>query len=151
MESHPQAIALSDGPLLYSMLSTADSNLTKEERTIKRTSVVKLMPDKDDEAKLKALCSLASKLWNEVNYVRRQQFFKNKGVNLKGTYKEFYERYKNLIGSATAQQILNKNNEAWSSFFNLLKAKKEGKLPSFLTIVHRGTERRGRQGNFGLF
>jgi len=38
---------------------------------MKRTSIVKLIPDKDAEAKLKALCSLSSKLWNEVNYSRR--------------------------------------------------------------------------------
>jgi len=43
---------------------------------------------------------------------------------MRGTYKEFYERYKALIGSATAQQILNKNDEAWRSFFGLLKAKR---------------------------
>jgi len=110
-----------------------------------RTSVVKLTPDKDAEAKLKALCSLASKLWNEVNYARRQQFFGNKGVDLKGTYKEFYEKYKELIGSATTQQILNKNNEAWSSFFDLLKAKKEGKLPTFMTKVSPpGYKKRGK-------
>jgi putative transposase len=30
-----------------------------------------------------------------------------------------------LIGSATAQQVLNKNDEAWRSFFKLLKLKKE--------------------------
>jgi len=102
---------------------------------VNRTSVVKLVLDKDNEAKLKALCSLASKLWNEVNYVRRQQFFSNGKVDLKGTYKEFYEKYSELIGSATAQQILNKNNEAWSSFFDLLKAKKEGKVPTFVTKV----------------
>jgi len=112
---------------------------------MKRASVVKLVLDKDNEAKLKALCSLASKLWNEVNYARRQQFFGNKGVDLKGTYKEFYERYKELIGTATAQQILNKNNEAWSSFFDLLKAKKEGKLPSFVTKVSPpGYKKRGK-------
>jgi len=126
---HPQATSFeSDNPLLYFMLPTADSHL-------RRASIVKLTPDKDAEAKLKALCSLASKLWNEVNYARRQQFFSNGKVDLKCTYKEFYERYKKLIGSATAQQILNKNNEAWSSFFDLLKAKKEGKLPTFITKV----------------
>jgi len=71
-----------------------------------------------------------------VNYARRRQFFETKRVDLKGTYKEFYERYKALIGSATAQQILIKNNEAWRSFFSLLKAKKEGKLPPFVTKVN---------------
>ncbi len=103
---------------------------------MKRTSVVELVPDKASEEKLKALCSLASKLWNEVNYARRRQFFENKRVNLKETYREFYEKYKMLIGSATTQQILNKNNEAWRSFFTLLKAKKEGKLPPFVTRVN---------------
>ncbi|MEM1898845.1 MAG: hypothetical protein QXD36_07130 [Sulfolobales archaeon] len=54
-------------------------------------------------------------------------FFEEKRVDLKATYREFYERYKVLIGSATAQQVLNKNDEAWRSFFSLLKARKEGR------------------------
>jgi len=104
-----------------------------------------LIVDKDAEARLKALCSLASKLWNEVNYARRRQFFGNKGVDLKGTYKEFYGKYKMLIGSATAQQVLNKNNKAWKSFFNLLKARKEGKLPPFITRVNPpGYKKKGK-------
>ena len=102
---------------------------------MKRTVTVRLLPDKDAEAKLKALCSLSSKLWNEVNYARRRMFFETKRVDLKGTYREFYEKYKTLIGSATIQQILNKNNEAWGGFFSLLKAKKEGRLPPFMNSV----------------
>ena len=112
---------------------------------MKRTSVVKLVPDKDTEAKLKALCSLSSKLWNEVNYVRRQQFFGNKGVSLKTTYKEFQEKYKKLIGIVTAQQVLNKNNQAWSSFFRQLKEKKDGGLPIFVKRVNPpGYKKRGK-------
>jgi len=103
---------------------------------VKRTSIVRLIPDRDAEAKLKALCSLASKLWNEVNYARRRQFFESKRVDLKSTYREFYEKYKMLIGSATAQQTLNKNDEAWRSFFNLLKARKKGKLPPFIAKIN---------------
>ena len=103
---------------------------------MKRTSIVRLVPDEDAEAKLKALCSLASKLWNEVNYARRRQFFEKKGVNLRVTYREFYEKYKKLVGSATTQQVLNKNNEAWRSFFSLLKARKEGKLPPFMRRIN---------------
>ena len=41
-----------------------------------------------------------------------------------------------MIGSATAQQILNKNNEAWKSFFALLKLRKKGELPPFITKVN---------------
>jgi len=63
-------------------------------------------------------------------------FFEKKGVDLKVTYKEFYEKYKLLIGSATAQQVLNKNDEAWRSFFAMLKLKREGKLPPFITKVN---------------
>jgi len=111
----------------------------------RRTSVVRLVPGRDAETKLKALCSLASKLWNEINYVRRHQFFGDKRVDLKSTYREFYGKYKMLIGSATAQQVLNKNNEAWKSFFNLLKARREGKLPPFITRVNPpGYKKKGK-------
>jgi putative transposase len=106
------------------------------EREMKRTSIVELVVDKNTEEKLKLLCSLSSKLWNEVNYARRWMFFEKRGVDLKATYKEFYEKYRMLIGSATAQQVLNKNDEAWNSFFKLLKLKKENKLPSFITKVN---------------
>jgi len=103
---------------------------------MRRTSVVELVVDRESESKLKILCSLSSKLWNEVNYARRRMFFEKKGVDLKATYREFYEKYKTLIGSATAQQVLNKNDEAWRSFFSLLKLKKEGKLPPFTSRVN---------------
>ncbi|MCC6015427.1 MAG: transposase [Desulfurococcaceae archaeon] len=103
---------------------------------MKRTSIVELIVDKSSEEKLKLLCSLSSKLWNEVNYARRRMFFEKRGVDLKATYKEFYEKYKILIGSATTQQILNKNDEAWKSFFKMLKLKKEGELPPFVTRVN---------------
>jgi len=103
---------------------------------MRRASVVELIVEGDAEEKLKLLCSLSSKLWNEVNYARRRVFFEKRGVDLKTTYREFYEKYKVLIGSATAQQVLNKNDEAWKSFFKLLKLKKEGGLPSFTTRVN---------------
>ena len=37
---------------------------------MKRTSVVELIVDEEAENRLKILCSLSSKLWNEVNYAR---------------------------------------------------------------------------------
>ena len=102
---------------------------------MRKTSVVELVVDRSSEERLKLLCSLSSKLWNEVSYARRRMFFEKKGVDLKATYKEYYEKYKALIGSATAQQILNKNDETWRGFFKMLKLKKEGKLPSFITKI----------------
>jgi len=53
---------------------------------------------------------------------------------LRGRMK-YYGKYRGELGSANAQQVLNKNNEAWSSFFSLLKLKKKGKLPLHMDRV----------------
>jgi len=103
---------------------------TKKENT--RTIRLRLLPTKQQDKHLHKIANTCSKLWNQINYARRKMFFEKKKVNLKETYKEYYEKYKKLIGSATTQQILNKNNEAWNSFFELLKLKREGKLPPFI-------------------
>jgi len=55
-------------------------------------------------------------------------------VDLEGTWDRYYERYKGLLG-VNAQAVLQKNNEAWSSFFSLLKLRKEGKLPPYMKRV----------------
>ncbi len=71
------------------------------------------------------------KLWNEVNYERRQQFVQEKKVDLKVTLDKYYEKYKKILG-VNAKAVLQKNNEAWSSF-SLLKQKKD--LPFFINSV----------------
>ena len=48
---------------------------------------------------------------------------------------KYYGKYRGELGSANAQQVLNKNNEAWSSFFSLLKLRREGKLPPHMDRV----------------
>ncbi|EZQ06706.1 transposase [Candidatus Acidianus copahuensis] len=96
---------------------------------LKRTVTVELIQTKEQEEELKELGNLCSKLWNQVNYERRRQFFNGEhSVDIKGTYNKWYNEYKEKVGTITAQQVLNKNNEAWSSFFSLLRAKKEEKL-----------------------
>ncbi|MCY0882339.1 MAG: transposase [Acidianus infernus] len=94
----------------------------------KRANVVRLLPHGYQERKLRRLANLSTKLFNEVNYERRQQFFHEGKVDFKGTWNKYYEKYKDKLG-VNAQAVLQKNNEAWSSFFSLLKLKKEGKLP----------------------
>jgi len=101
----------------------------------RRTNVVRLLPNGFQERKLRRLADTSTKLFNEVNYERRQQFFREGRVNFKGTYDKYYGKYKDELGSANAQQVLNKNNEAWSSFFSLLKLKKEEKLPPHMDRV----------------
>jgi putative transposase len=80
---------------------------------LRRACVVELVVDEDAEKRLRQLCELSSKLWNEVNYARLRMFLEKKPIDFKGTYREFYERYKPLIGAATAQTILLKNGNAW--------------------------------------
>jgi putative transposase len=87
---------------------------------------VELVVDEETEKRLRQLCDLSSKLWNEVNYVRLRMWLEKKLIDFEGTYKEFYEKYKPLIGAITAQQVLNKNNDAWRNFFRLLKLKGGG-------------------------
>ncbi len=94
-----------------------------------RTIIVRLFPNGYQQRKLRKLAEDSSKLWNETNYERRQQFFKEKKVDFKDTWKKYYEKYKKVLG-VNAQAVLQKNNEAWSSFFSLLKQK-----PPFINHV----------------
>ncbi|NJE49577.1 RNA-guided endonuclease TnpB family protein [Thermococcus sp. 9N3] len=99
---------------------------------MKRTVTVKLQPSKEQEKTLNQLADTGAKVWNRVNYLRRQQFFEDKIVDFNSTEKTVYEEFKREIGSATVQQIARKNAESWRSFFSLLRKKRNGELPSWL-------------------
>jgi len=75
---------------------------------MKMTYMVELVVDEETEKKLKQLCDLSSKLWNEVNYVRLRMWLEKKFIDFDGAYKEFYEKYKPLIGAITVQTIIRK-------------------------------------------
>jgi len=60
---------------------------------------------------LKELADNCSRLWNEVNYERRQAYIHYRRFSWYP--KHLYRKYAPIIGSATAQQIINKNSEAW--------------------------------------
>jgi len=55
-------------------------------------------------------------------------------VEFDTTQDKYYEKYKEEL-EVNAQAVIKKNNEAWSSFFSLLKLKKEGKLPPFIKHI----------------
>ncbi|MCA6214503.1 IS200/IS605 family element transposase accessory protein TnpB [Thermococcus bergensis] len=99
---------------------------------MKRTVTVKLQPSKAQEKTLKELALISSKVWNRVNYLRRQEFFEGKPIDFNKTEKIAYEEFKSEIGSATVQQICRKNAEAWRSFFSLIRNKRNGELPNWL-------------------
>ena len=68
--------------------------------------MVRLLPNGFQERKLRRLADTSAKLFNEINYERRQQFFHGGRVDLKGTYDEYYGKYKDELGSANAQQVI---------------------------------------------
>ncbi|AHL23229.1 RNA-guided endonuclease InsQ/TnpB family protein [Thermococcus nautili] len=99
---------------------------------MKRTVTLKLQPSKEQAKTLHQLADTEAKVWNQVNYLRRQQFFKEQIVDFNKTEKTVYDEFKREIGSATVQQICRKNAEAWRSFFSLLRKKRNGELPNWL-------------------
>ena len=87
----------------------------------------------DNSTSLWKLADDCARLWNELNFERRQAYIHYK----KFTWypKHLYAKYAPLIGSATAQQIINKNNEAWRSFLKLKKLEKLGRLPQHIKKI----------------
>jgi len=79
------------------------------------------------------LADNCARLYNEVNFERRQAYIHYK--RFEWYPKHLYEKYAPLIGSATAQQIINKNNEAWRSFLALKRLEAERRFPEHITKV----------------
>jgi len=63
-----------------------------------RTNVVRLLPNGYQERKLRRLADVSARLWNEVNYERRRQFFQQHRVDFKSTWDKYYNKYKGLLG-----------------------------------------------------
>jgi len=87
----------------------------------------------EDNPELWKLAEECAKLYNEVNFERRQAYIRYKPI--KWYPKHLYKKYAPLVGSATAQQIINKNNEAWKSFLALKRLEAKGKLPKHVKKV----------------
>ena len=56
---------------------------------MKRTVILKLQPSKTQEKALFELADFGAKVWNEVNYLRRQQFFNHEPVDFNKSEKSF--------------------------------------------------------------
>jgi putative transposase len=82
---------------------------------VRRTNTFAVSPlSTEDEQLLRDLLDASASLWNELNYERRQQFFEGESVWDTADYRK---QYVGVLGSATAQQVIRKNSEAWRSFF----------------------------------
>ena len=72
---------------------------------------------------LSSLCHLSKNLWNEANYLIRQEFFMKGNwirYNTLAATLKTSENYKNL-NAQTAQQILKVLDRSWISFFKAIK------------------------------
>jgi putative transposase len=88
---------------------------------MKRSNLFSLAPTQKQHSVLQELAVSCAKLWNEVNYLHRQQY---SDYSKLGWNPEAYKEYIPLVGSATAQQIVRKNNEAWRAFLALKRMEK---------------------------
>ncbi|WP_049934605.1 RNA-guided endonuclease InsQ/TnpB family protein [Haloplanus natans] len=81
-----------------------------------RTNEFVVMPETDqDRELLYRLLDGAASLWNQLTFARRQQFFDGEDI---WAADRFYDEYKGLLGSATAETMARVNDRAWRAFFS---------------------------------
>jgi putative transposase len=114
-------------------LQAFKKQIERRKRSNKRTVRLRLFPNRYEQETLFDIGLACARLWNELNYEKRQAFFngelspgKRDEIN-----KRYYHKYKGVLG-VNAGQVVNKNDEAWNAFFELLKPGKQGKLPPFM-------------------
>ena len=99
---------------------------------MQRSNLFQLAPTADQHHTLRELGVNCAKLWSEVNYLHRQQYQDYLKLDWNP---QVYKKYVPQVGSATAQQVVRKNNEAWRSFLALKRIQKRGQLPPTLKRV----------------
>jgi putative transposase len=105
---------------------------------MRRTNTFAVRPlTEQDERLLRELLDASASLWNELNYERRQNFFDGDSVWDTADYRK---QYVGVLGSATAQQVIRKNSEAWRSFFAAREAGEDTAPPGYW-----GNEDEGRE------
>lgn len=115
---------------------------------MQRANTFALAPADKQEKTLFETALGCAKLWNELTYRRRQAY--NNHQPTEGYPKDLYQKYAPSIGSATAQQIINKNNEVWRSFFALKRLEKRGELPSHIRVVKPPGYWKDKDGKYKL-
>ena len=107
---------------------------------MKRVNVFRVVPRSEaDEECLRRLLDASASLWNETNYGRRQ-YLTDPDIDVPiWEADDHYGEYKGVVGSATAQQVVRKNDQAWRSFFKLKESGEANGLPGYW-----GNENEGR-------
>ncbi|MDT7895890.1 MAG: transposase [Desulfurococcales archaeon] len=104
--------------------------IERRKRSNKRTVRLRLFPNRYEEETLFDIGLACARLWNELSYEKRNAFFNGELSPGKRDEisKRYYHRYKGVLG-VNAGQVVNKNDEAWNAFFELLDLRKQRRLP----------------------
>ncbi|UTF53757.1 RNA-guided endonuclease InsQ/TnpB family protein [Natronosalvus rutilus] len=96
---------------------------------MKRANQFSVRPNstREREAFVRWLDASAS-LWNETNYARRQAFLSDGESIWDADTGTLEGKYKGVLSSSVAQQIIRRNSESWRSFFSLNEKYHAGKL-----------------------
>jgi putative transposase len=110
--------------------------IEKRKKSNKRAVRLRLLPEKHEEKLLLYIGLTCVRLWNELNYEKRKLFFRDDLTLEKRAEinRRYYHKYKKILG-VNAGQIINKNEEAWDSFFELSKLKRQGRLPPHIRKI----------------
>ncbi|AGB33687.1 transposase, IS605 OrfB family, central region (plasmid) [Natrinema pellirubrum DSM 15624] len=107
---------------------------------VRRTNTFAVRPlSTQDEQLLHELLDASASLWNELTYERRQNFFDGESVWDTADYRK---QYVGVLGSATAQQVIRKNSEAWRSFFAAREDGEDAAPPGYWGNEDEGRELR---------
>jgi putative transposase len=105
---------------------------------MRRVNTFDVRPLRDrDELILYEVLDATAALWNELTYERRQAFFDDRDV-WSVDADEYRVKYKGVLGSATAQQLIRRSDEAWRSFFALLEDGEDPSPPGYWTDEDSG-------------
>ena len=97
---------------------------------------LRLLPSEVEYESLMGIGLTCVRLYNDLNYEKRQAFFKGELTKRKmyEINQKYYYKYNETLG-VNAQEVIRKNGEAWKAFFELLKLKKKGRLPPHIKKV----------------
>jgi putative transposase len=110
---------------------------------VKRVNVFRVVPRSESDAEcLRRLLDASASLWNETNYGRRQYLTDPDIDQPIWEADDHYGEYKGVVGSATAQQVVRKNDQAWRSFFTLKESGEANGLPGYWGNEDNGRELR---------
>jgi putative transposase len=117
---------------LQALREEIEERLKKNLRTVR----LRLLLSESGHRDLMGIGLTCARLWNELNYEKRQAFF-NRELTPEKYYeinKKYYYRYNETLG-VNAQAVIQKNDEAWNVFFKQLDLKKQGRLPQHIRKV----------------